>query len=365
MRTRAAVVWDKGSPFDIVHIDVADPARDEVLVRVAACGICPIDLNVRDQLYPPGPPAVLGHEGSGVVESVGPEVTAVRPGDHVVLTYSSCRRCANCISGVPAYCLDFFARNLSGLLPDGSPVVTDGGSVVNASFFGQSSMATHALVRQDSLVVVPADVPLEALAPLGCGVQAGAGAVLATLRPVAGDSIAIFGAGTAGLAAVMAAHAVGCSTIVAVDHRRHRLDLARELGATHIIHGAESDLAALVTDITDGGAQHVVETTGEPLALRNAVESLAVRGTCAVTGASATGTAATLDMSHLLWGRGIRGVMGGDSVPQTLVPRLLELRRHGLFPVDRLIDVYPFDAVNEAVADVESGAAVQPVLVMR
>lgn len=365
MRATAAVLPGKGSPFELQEVEVDEPRRDEVLVRVVAVGICHTDLIVRDQWYPPEPPVLVGHEGAGIVEQVGEEVTSLRPGDRVALSYNFCRQCRNCLDGRPAYCEDFFPRNFGGRRADGSVTVrsADLGDL-NANFFGQSSFSNYALAAEHTVVKVPEDVPLELVGPLGCGIQTGAGAVLNSLDPRDGSSLVVFGAGAVGLSAIMAAGVANCGTVIAVDLRPGRLELAAELGATHVLDGADESLVEQIMELTRGGADHTLDTTANPRVLRKAVDSLNFGGSCGVIGAAQPGTEVTLDMSGLLFGRSVQGIVEGDSVPRLFIPRLLDLYRRGRFPFDRLIRTYPFAEINQAAEDSERGVTVKPVVTM-
>lgn len=365
MRIRAAVVWEKGRPFAIEALELEAPRPEEVLVRVVGAGVCHTDLIVRDQWYPVPLPAVLGHEGAGVVEQVGERVTKVRPGDHVVLSYMSCGTCRNCRQGKPAGCLDLFAQNFGGSRPDRSTSLRKGGQALHSHFFGQSSFATHALAWERNVVKVRPDVPLALLGPLGCGIQTGAGGVLNSLHPAAGTSLVVFGTGSVGMSAVMAARVAGCATIIGVDVKPNRLELARELGATHTINAQDTpDVVAEIRTITGGGADYSIETTASPPVFRQAVDCLTVPGVCGLIGAAALGTEVALDMNSILFGRVVRGIIEGDSVPDIFIPRLIELYMQGRFPFDRLISSYPLEQINEAARDSEEGRVVKPVLAM-
>lgn len=359
----AAVTEAQGGPFSINDLLLDDPRAGEVLVRIVSSGVCHTDLIVRDQWYPVPLPAVLGHEGAGVVEAVGEGVTYVEPGDHVVLTFNSCGECRTCALGRPAYCDQFFAYNFGGSRLDGStPLHRDSGDV-HAMFFGQSSFATYAIATETNVVKVDNDVALEILGPLGCGIQTGAGAVLNSLQPPAESSMAIFGVGPVGLSAVMAAAVVGCSTIIAVDLNHERLGLAKDLGATHVIDGAAGGTVASIQALTGGlGVDYSIETTAAPTVFRQAVDALNQGGTCGLIGAAAIGTEARIDMSHLLFGRTVRGIVEGDSVPRVFIPQLVELYKQGSFPFDKLIKTYPFAEINAAVDDSEKGVTLKPVL---
>jgi aryl-alcohol dehydrogenase len=261
----------------------------------------------------------------------------------------------------------FFERNFGGSRPDGSRALSTNSEAVHSHFFGQSSFATHALATENSVVKVPEDAPLELLGPLGCGVQTGAGAVLNSLRPEPGSSIAVFGTGAVGMSAIMAAVVAGCTTIIGIDVKSNRLALCeRELGATHTINSAEQDAAEEIRKITSGGVGYSLDTTGVPGVFRQAVESLAPLGTCGIVGAPPIGTEAALDMNNIMIpGRIIRGIIEGDSVPDVFIPRLVDLHERRRFPFDRLIRFYDLDEINKAAEEAEEGSTLKPVLRVR
>jgi len=295
---------------------------------------------------------VLGHEGAGVVEQVGRHVKTFHPGDHVVMSYQSCGCCRSCRSGHPTGCDHFMELNFGFQRLDGSNALQRSG--VLGHFFGQSSFATHALATERNLVKVPEDLPLELLAPLGCGLQTGAGTVMNSLAVPRGASIAVFGTGTVGLAAIMAARIVGATPIIGVDIVPGRLALASELGAGQVIDSHGEDIAARITDITGSGVDYVVETTGHPEMHRLAITVLNLRGTVALlTGESGT---------TLPDGRRTLGIREGDAVPQTFIPKLISLYRTGKFPFDRLVKFYDFEDLNQAMADARKGDTIKPVL---
>ncbi|MFT4065585.1 NAD(P)-dependent alcohol dehydrogenase [Paraburkholderia sp.] len=368
MEIKAAVVNEKAGKFSIETLSLDDPRPDEILVRIVGSGVCHTDLVVRDQYVPIPLPIVLGHEGAGVIEAVGRDVTRFKKGDHVVMSYHSCGHCPSCEEGEPAYCDHLMPNNFSGRRIDGSASVKKNGTEISANFFQQSSFATHALATERNVVKVPDSVGVEQLplyGPLGCGIQTGAGAVLNTLNPRAGTSIVVFGAGSVGLSAVMAARLAGCTTIVAVDLNPARLDLARQLGATHIINAKSDDPVEVVKSATKGrGADYSLETTALPRVLRQAVECLHARGVCGSIGLPPAGTEVTLDMLSILFGRTLRGVIEGDSVPGIFIGRLIELHQQGRFPVEKIMTHYRFDEINKAVADTEEGHAIKAVLHM-
>lgn len=363
---RVAVARAPGEPFTLDDATLRAPRGDEVLVRVVATGLCHTDLIVRDQYYPVPLPAVLGHEGAGVVEEVGPLVTDLAAGDHVVLSYAHCGRCDRCKAGDPAYCAQFYPLNFGGTDTDGSTAITGAdGRPLHDHFFGQSSFATYALAREGNAVKVDPDVDPALLGPLGCGVQTGAGAVINALRVAPGSSFAAFGAGAVGLSAVMAAVVAGATTIVAVDVVPSRLELATELGATHTLDSREVDVVEAIREITGGGVDAALESTGRPDVLAQGIEALGSLGTMGVVGAPKLGTSASFDVNNLLLGgRTIRGIVEGDSVPQVFIPQLVALHRQGRFPFDKLVRFYDLDDINTAVDDATSGATLKPVLRM-
>ena len=365
MKITAAVTESTGAPFALQEVELGELRADEVLVSVAAAGVCHTDLIIRDQWYPVPLPAVLGHEGAGVVERVGSAVTQVAPGDRVAMSFASCGLCPTCRTGRPSYCHDFFARNFGAARPDGTSVLSRGGELVHGHFFGQSCFADHAVAGERNVVRLGDGVPLEVAAPFGCGIQTGAGAVLNVFRPPAGSSLAVFGTGAVGLSAVLAGVVAGCTTIVGVDIVPGRLELALELGATHVVDAREGDAVETVQAASPGGVAFSLDTTGSPAVFRQALECTEPAGTCGLVGAPMFGVDVSFDMNSILVaGRTIRGIVEGDSVPELFVPRLLELWRQGRFPVDRLMTFYDFDRINEAAHDAETGRTVKPVLRM-
>jgi len=368
MKTRAAVVFERSGKFSIEQLQISDPNDEEVLVRIVAAGICHTDLAARDMHLPIPParalPGVFGHEGAGVVEKVGARVTKVKPGDHVALGWNSCGACAACMSGNDPYCDNLFLYNFNGARPDGTTTLRKGDQVIYGSFFSQSSLAEFALANERNVVKVRKDVPLEILGPLGCGVRTGAGAVMNTLRPRPGASIAIFGVGPVGMSAVLAAVVCGCTTVIAVDVHKGRLEKAKEFGATHTIDASEVNPVEAIREMTAGGAEYSLECVGNPKVLRQAVDVLPRRGVCGLLGVVPPGTEVALDMDLIMNGRTVRGILAGDSISDLFVPKLIELYSHGRFPFDRLITFYPFEEINRAVEDMEHGRVIKPVLRM-
>lgn len=352
-RIEAAVLRGRGGPLRLESLDLEGPRDDEVMVRIVAAGICRTDIVLCDDWDGVAQPVVLGHEGAGVVERAGKKVKSVVCGDHVVLSYQSCGRCHQCLDGHPWACRRFGEANFGFKRLDGSSALWRSG--VRGHFFGQSSWATYSVATERNVVRIPKDLTLEVLAPLGCGFQTGVGTVMNSLAVASGASIAIFGTGAVGLAAVMAARLLRASPIVGADVNPARLDLALKLGATHVVNSRRDDVASRISAITGEGIDYVVETTGDPEMLQLAVHVLNPRGTAAfLTGASGP--------ARLPGGRKAINVIQGDAAPQIFIPKLIALYRAGLLPFDRLVKTYDFSEINQAVADAKRGGTIKPVL---
>lgn len=360
---RAAVLNEIGGGVAVNDLVLADLVADEVLVRVHGVGVCHTDLSVIDGAMPQKTPVVLGHEGSGVVEAVGPGVTELAVGDHVVCSFTSCGACSRCTDRSPAYCTRFPLLNYAGVRTDGSTTLADTtGRPVHGNWFGQSSWATHAVTAVRSAVKVDARLPIEKFGPLGCGLLTGAGAVLNTHRPHPGQSYGVWGLGPVGLAAVMAAKASRCDPIIGVDPNPARRALALELGAT-AVHEPSDDLARNLVRETRGGLDFTLEAVGTAPVVRQALTSLASPGSCATVGFRGPRNPVEVDQGHLLQGRTLRGVIEGDADPHVLIPRLIQMWSDGDFPFDSLITTYPLERIEAAIADFRAGTVVKPVLV--
>lgn len=362
--TTAAVVREPGKPFVIEPIRLSPPRADEVLVRLVATGMCHTDLAARDGELPTPLPVVLGHEGAGIVESVGANVTYVKPGDHVVLGYLSCGECPECESGQPAACRLLGPLCFGGARPDGSHALCDAhGGELHDRFFGQSSFAPLAIVHERNLIRVRQDAPLELLGPLGCGIMTGAGTVWNMLEVEPGSGFAIFGAGAVGLSAAMAAKVAGATTIICVDRVQSRLDLALALGATHVINAAQEDVGAAIRAIEANGVDRALDTTGRGDVIATAGLALAQRGALALVAISEAGGAHLLNLPDLIMGcKRIMGVVEGGGAARRIIPRLIDLHMQGRFPFDRLVRFYELSQINDAAADSLSGEVIKPII---
>ncbi|MEU9065927.1 NAD(P)-dependent alcohol dehydrogenase [Streptomyces sp. NPDC048306] len=361
MRFGAAVLRAYEDPFTVEEVVLAEgPAEGEVLVRIAGCGMCRTDLAVRHSAGRSPVPAVLGHEGAGVVVETGGAGTGLSPGDPVVLSFDSCGHCRNCLGAAPAYCDSFASLNLFGGRAESAARFTDPtGTPLAPRWFGQSSFAEYALVPARNAVRVDPSLPLELLGPLGCGFLTGAGAVLNSFGAGPGDTLVVFGAGAVGLAAVMAAHAAGAVS-VAVDRHPGRLALAERFHALPL-RATPTGLSDRVARLTGGGATYALDTTGAAGLINEALRSLRPTGRLGLV--ARLHDTLPLEVGTLDRGRTISHICEGDAVPGVLIPRLTALWQAGRFPFDELIRTYPLADINEAEHDCETGRVVKPVLI--
>jgi len=350
---QAVVLRDSHKPLRVESLEMEGPRDDEVLVRVTAAGICRTDIHIIERWDSTEMPVVLGHEGAGIVEKIGNNVNSVERGDHVLLSYQSCGRCPECRNGQPWGCSYLYDLNFGFKRLDGSNALQRSG--VRGHFFGQSSWATHSLATERNIVRVRKELPLDILAPLGCGLQTGAGTIINTLSVKKGASIAVFGTGSVGLAAVMAARVVEASPIIGVDVNPRRLELARKLGSTHIINNHLEDAASRISDITGGGVDYVLEITGDTAMLRLAIDVLNPHGTLALFAGERESVTLSGDRKAV-------SVVEGSSIPQIFIPKLIEYYKAGLFPFDVIITFYDFSEINQAIADAKRGDTIKPVL---
>lgn len=367
MKVLAAILSQADGQFAVRPVELGPIGADEVLVRVAGVGICHTDLAVRDRVIPVPLPVVLGHEAAVVVEAVGSSVSGLQCGDKVVLGFMSCGECPACHEAVPGYCDSFAQLNFSGKRQDGSTAWSIDGRPLGSHFFGQSSFANYAVAHARNVVKVDSELPLELLGPLGCGFMTGAGAVLNVLDCQPGTSIAVFGAGPVGMAAILAAKARGAETIIAIDPLASRRETALEMGATDAIDPSGlDDLPGAIRKISVRGVASALDTTGVPEVIAAAIASLAKRGTLALVAAPKVASAAVPVAFGALAAAGARivGVMEGDADPQRFIPELLGLQTRGMFPFERLIQTYPFAEIERAIAEQAEGRCVKAVLIM-
>ncbi len=371
MKTVAAVLravtesrpYTESRPLSLEEVELGAPRAGELLVRVAAAGVCHSDVSVVDGSRIRPLPMALGHEAAGVVEEVGPGVRDVKPGDHVVMTFvPSCGVCPECASGRPALCAPAAAANGAGTLLHGPSLLRDRDGKVVHHHLGVSGFARHAVVARESAVVVPQDVPLQVAALFGCAVLTGTGAVLNTAGVRPGQSVAIFGLGGVGLASVLGAAVANAFPIIAVDPVPAKRELARQLGATAVF--APEDAEKGVKDLTGGGAEFTFEAAGVPAVMEAAFKASRRGGTTVAMGLphpSRTVTLPALAFAGL--GQTLTGSYMGSAAPQRDIPRYVALWKAGRMPVDRLQSAtLPLEKINEAFENLAAGAAVRQVL---
>lgn len=364
MKVKAAIARETGGAFEMAELELDDPREDEILVRIVGVGLCHTDLVARDGFMPFQLPAVLGHEGSGIVEKIGAKVRKVNVGDKVGLTFRSCGDCDRCKRGEPAYCHTMPMLNYAGMRPDGSKALHENGTDIISNFFGQSSFANYALAYERNVVKLPNDVPVELMGPLGCGVQTGAGGIMRSLACEKGSTLLILGGGAVGMSAVMAAVIRGCSTIIVVEPVESRRRIALDLGATHCIDPkASPDLAAAVRAIVPIGVDYAFDTTGIPAVLEATMGCLGPHGTFGIVGVPPPGTKMPGDLLPVItYGHTVKGIIEGDSDPDEFIPELIALYKAGRFPFDKLIKTYPMSEINRAIDEQHKGDCVKVVL---
>ncbi|MDX6476449.1 MAG: hypothetical protein QOH95_1960 [Gaiellaceae bacterium] len=366
MKIRAAVLEQTGGPMTVEELDLAAPRGGEVLVRLYASGVCHSDQNAIDGTSATRCPAVLGHEGAGIVEAVGPGVTRVAPGDHVALSWApSCGECSECLRELPQLCSTAWpAMGEGGLLDGTTRLSRDGEPVYHYSFI--SSFAEAAVLPERSCVRIPDDVPFDVAGLVGCAVTTGVGAVWRTAGVRPGDRVAVIGCGGVGLSAVLAAAAAGAGSVIAVDVNAQKLTDAARFGATDGVlwAGSAEETAAAVVEASDGGVDYAIEATGRPDAMLAAFLSTRTRGAAVLIGIPRED--AILPLPALSIPRLERRVLGslyGSSRPERDFVTILDLYRRGLLPLDRLISHrLALDEIDRAFELLRSGDALRVVL---
>lgn len=371
MKMRAAVLRSPGlpppfaqsKPFEVTEVDLSGPGPGEVLVRIAAAGVCHSDLSAVTGDRPRQLPAVAGHEAAGVVEEVGAGVTEVAPGDHVVMVFvASCGDCALCRGGRPNLCQSSWQARATGTLSTGRRHLSLNGEPLH-HWSGISAFAEYAVVTPQSLVRVDADIPLDIAAIFGCAVVTGVGAVMNTARLTPGSSAAVVGLGGVGLSAMLGAIASGAGSVAAIDVSPGKLELAKALGATHVYDASAADCADAIT-AEFGGADFVFEMSGARAAAALAYQITGRGGTMVTAGLPHPGQRLEVPLADLVaTERTIKGSYMGSASPRRDIPRYLELFRAGRLPVDRLrTATLALGDVNLAFDRMVSGVSVRDVV---
>ena len=350
-----------GEPLTVEDVSIDQPGPGEVMVQVAATGVCHSDLVFMDGGYNHATPTILGHESAGVVLITGDDVTAVTAGDHVITTLSaSCGRCVYCVEGQTHLCSQ---RDDTRRSAGSSPRLSKDGEMVH-QFLGLSSFAEQILVNQSTLVKIPRNVPLDRAALLGCGVATGLGAVFNSAGVEPGQSVAIIGCGGVGLAAVQGARIAGAEPIIAIDLIDAKLELAASLGASDTINGSQSDPVSAVREITGGhGVHHAIEALGTTETARSAFDMLRRGGTATIVGLIPAQTI-EVPTDELFYERSIQGSVMGSNRPSRDIPRYVQMYLDGRLNLDDMVTRrIALDGLNTAFEDMRSGTAVRSLVV--
>jgi len=363
---KAAVMYENNKPLQVEEVTLDEPQSQEVLVKMVATGVCHTDLHFIKGEMPCAMPVVLGHEGAGIVEKVGPGVTTLQPGDHVVLMVAwSCGKCRYCVSGRPAMCPEWLGYNMMGTLPSGTKRLHRGDQELN-HFFSQSSFAEYAVVHERTAIKVREDAPLDEVCLLGCGTTTGIGAVINTAGIRAGESIVIYGCGGVGLSAVIGANLAGAGKLIAVDTLNMKLEKAKELGADYVINASQEDPVQRVMEITGGGADYALECIGNVNVMAQAFASIHSGGKCVVVGMASLGSMMNIATFEFLLGKTITGSVQGDIRASIDVPQYVDLFMAGKLPIDKLISrYYGLDEINEAMEALEKGQVIRSIIRFR
>jgi len=359
---KAAVLNEVGKPLKIEDLKLDEPQANEVLVKLQAVGVCHSDLHFMKGEMPQALPFVPGHEGAGVVEKVGPGVTTLQPGDHVITMVTfSCGKCHYCYNGQPTWCVENLPIQMMGSLPYGG-IRLHKGDVAVHHLFGLACYAEKMVVHERSAVKIRKDAPMEVACLLGCGTSTGIGTVINTAKIKAGQSVAIFGCGGVGLSAVMGAKLAGAK-VIAIDALDNKLEMAKQLGADYTINAKKDDPQVKIMEILGGGADVAAEFIGSPEVMMKAFGSIRARGVFVVAGMAPITAMLNIAPFEFFLGKTITGSVQGDVVPQIDIPRWLDLYMAGKLPIDKLISKkYSLDQINEAFQDLQSGKLIRGVI---
>ena len=362
---KAAILYEPRSRFVVEDVEVQEPKHGEVMVRMVAGGVCHSDLHVVKGNLKVPLPAILGHEGAGIVEMVGEGVTSVQKGDHVIpLWRLSCGRCEWCLGGRPALCDAALQIRDTGRLADGTSRFRKGSAEIK-HFAGVSTFASLSVMMEQAVVKIRKDIPLEKAALVGCGVITGVGAVVNAAQVRGGASVAGFGTGGVGLNVIQGAALVGAEKIIAVDLLDNKLEMAREMGATHGVNASQTDPVARIKELTgDQGVDYTFEVIGLPETISQAVEVLRKRGVAVILGVTRRETTIPLETFPMLFQeRTVMGSIYGSSRPRVDIPKLIDLYMAGKLKIDPLLTrTYPLEQINEAYDAMERGETARSVV---
>ena len=366
MKTTAAVAFQAGKPLEIVTLDLEGPKAGEVLVEIKATGVCHTDAYTLSGNDPEGLfPAVLGHEGAGVVLEVGPGVTSLVPGDHVIPLYTpECRNCKFCLSGRTNLCQAIRSTQGKGLMPDGSSRFSYKGQQV-LHYMGTSTFANHTVLPEIALAKIRKDAPFEKVCYIGCGVTTGVGAVINTAKVRPGSNVAVFGLGGIGLNVLQGARMVGADKIIGVDLNPEREAMARKFGMTHFINPKETpDVVAAIAELTDGGVDYSFECIGNVNVMRQALECCHKGwGESVIIGVAGAGQEIATRPFQLVTGRVWKGSAFGGAKGRTDVPKIVDWYMDGKIAIDDLIThVMPLEDINKAFDLMHHGESIRTVV---
>ncbi|HXK34762.1 MAG TPA: Zn-dependent alcohol dehydrogenase [Dehalococcoidia bacterium] len=356
---KAAVFRGANQPLTIEDVQLDKPGPREVLVKTVAVGVCHSDLHFVDGLYPMAAPAVLGHEPAGIVEAVGEQVTYVKPGDHVIACLSVfCGTCDYCLTGRMSLCSNPDTKRG----PGDRPRISQDGTPVHQGL-NLGAYAEQMLLHENSVVKIRDDMPLDKAALIGCGVTTGVGAVLNTAKVPAGSSVAVFGCGGVGLAAIQGAYIAGARMIIAVDAVENKLAMARQLGATHVVDASSKDAAMSVLEITGGGVEYAFEAVGLKVTAEQAFRSLAPGGTATIIGMIPIGQKVEVDGWEFLREKKLQGSTMGSNRFRVDMPRYIDLYMQGRLKLDEMVSRKGrLEDVNEAFRAMKAGEVARTVL---
>jgi len=364
MKTKAAVVRAT-QQLTIEQVNLDPPKPYEVLVRMQAAGICHSDLHTYRGELRAQPPLVLGHEGAGIVEAVGAEVSHVKPGDRILVNWlPSCNHCPACLRGQNNLCTRLPATTLQALLPDGTSRLSTEDGITLKHYLSAATMAEYAVVDQASAIKLPDDVPFDVASIIGCAVLTGTGAVLNTAQVTAGSSAAVIGCGGVGLSAIMGARLAGCYPIIAVDVLESKFGFARELGATHTINARETDAVTALRELTGGGPDYIFDSVGAGVTMNQALNGVRPGGTAVIMGMHSMKENIPISPAMLIaMNKRLLGSFAGSARPHLDLPHFIELYRSGRLPVDKLVSQrYTLEELPQAFADMEGGKVARGVI---
>jgi S-(hydroxymethyl)glutathione dehydrogenase/alcohol dehydrogenase len=367
MKTRAAVAWEAGKPLSIEEVEVAGPKAGEVLVRIVATGVCHTDAFTLSGADPEGLfPAILGHEGGGIVEEIGAGVTSVRPGDHVIPLYTpECGKCKFCTSGKTNLCQAIRATQGKGLMPDGTSRFSLGGKPV-LHYMGTSTFAELTVLPEIAVAKINPRAPLDKVCLLGCGITTGIGAVLNTAKVQPGSSVAVFGLGGIGLSVVQGAVMAKAARILAIDANPAKFEMARALGATDFINPQDYDrpIQQVIVDLTDGGVDYSFECIGNVNVMRSALECCHKGwGESIIIGVAGAGQEISTRPFQLVTGRVWRGTAFGGVKGRSQLPGYVERYLAGDIKIDEMVSaVLPLERINEAFDLMHAGKTIRSVI---